>query len=70
MAITKYKASQDLIASNNRKTVSDEFRRVETSIASLINLIEALNLKDATAIVGAADSAGVGFKTLTFKIPN
>jgi hypothetical protein len=52
-------------AANPRKFAADEFRKIELSTESIIEILAALNVP---IQIGPADSAGVGFRTL--RIPN
>lgn len=64
MALNKYSA-QTPPAQNQRKFLADEFRRVELSIASIIQILENVGIK---VEIGPADSGGVGYRVL--RIPN
>lgn len=64
MALNKYTA-QTPPAQNQRKFMSDEFRRVEVSISSIIQLLEDIGVK---VEIGPPDSGGTGYRVL--RIPN
>lgn len=52
-------------AANMRIYADNEFRRVEGSISSIIDILKILNVP---VELGAPDSAGLGFRTL--RVPN
>lgn len=64
MALTKYVAQQPP-AANQRLFLSQEFKRVEVSIGTLIDILNAVGVP---IELGAPNSGGAGFRML--RIPN
>lgn len=64
MALSKY-VSQTPPAQNQRKYLSDELRRIETTVNAIVQLFEDIGVK---VEIGPTDSGGTGYRVL--RIPN
>jgi hypothetical protein len=64
MAVSKY-VRTNASSSDLRRYTQDELRRIETTINTLVELLQAV---DSPIEIGAADSGGTGYRVL--RIPN